>query len=244
MAYSQRRDNGTGKQHSNIEQIKKDYLSMSQIEKRGLYSCKYSTVDDVIKWNFLGHKNPKLSLTPEGSIYKVDQKLNSQIGIFSGNIAALEVDAIVNAANNSLLGGGGVDAVIHRAAGSELLDECRTLFGCETGEAKLTGGYKLPARHVIHTVGPVGENPFLLQSCYSNSLKLAVANGVRTIAFPCVSTGVYGYPNVSAAHVVLQTVRTFLESNAEHFDLIIFCLFMPVDQKCYKELLQTYFPIP
>jgi O-acetyl-ADP-ribose deacetylase (regulator of RNase III) len=144
----------------------------------------------------------------------------TKIEIFRGDITKLEVDAIVNAANTTLLGGGGVDGAIHRGAGPELLAECRRLGGCRTGEAKITGGYRLPARFIIHTVGPVwrgGEHgePLKLADCYRNSLKLAVENEVKTIAFPAISCGAYGYPIEEAAHVAFNTTRDFLAANDE-----------------------------
>jgi O-acetyl-ADP-ribose deacetylase len=143
--------------------------------------------------------------------------LEGKIGILQGDITKLAVDAIVNAANESLLGGGGVDGAIHRAAGPELVAECRMLQGCKTGQAKITKGYHLPAQHVIHTVGPVWQGgmagePELLASCYRESLQLAVANQLSTIAFPAISCGVYGYPVEQAGRVALQTVGAFLQT--------------------------------
>ncbi|KAJ3050290.1 O-acetyl-ADP-ribose deacetylase macrod1 [Rhizophlyctis rosea] len=171
-------------------------------------------------------------------------KFNDKIVIWKGDITSLTIDAIVNAANRSLLGGGGVDGAIHRAAGSELVQECRTLDGCDTGDAKITKGYHLPARHVIHTVGPIGEDSKKLSSCYVRSLDVLVENGLRTIAFCCISTGIYGYPNGRAASVALHSVRMWLErgDNADKVDSIVFCLFMAVDVKYYKQYAPLIFP--
>jgi O-acetyl-ADP-ribose deacetylase len=150
--------------------------------------------------------------------------------IHRGDITKLAVDAIVNAANSSLLGGGGVDGAIHRAAGPELLAECRTLGGCKTGHAKITRGYRLPAKHVIHAVGPVwrggtsGE-PELLASCYRSSLQLALDHGLRTIAFPAISCGVYGYPVAEACEIAVKTTADFVARHPDAFDRIVFVAF-------------------
>ncbi|HEX2748443.1 MAG TPA: O-acetyl-ADP-ribose deacetylase [Verrucomicrobiales bacterium] len=157
------------------------------------------------------------------------------------DITKLEVDAIVNAANSSLLGGGGVDGAIHRAAGGELLHECRLLGGCRTGDAKITGGYRLPAKFIIHTVGPVwrggayGEAD-LLASCYRRSLEIAVARELETIAFPCISTGIFGYPLRQAAEIAVNTAGEFTRSSSTLRE-IVFCCFSPVDLQVYSELL-------
>lgn len=161
--------------------------------------------------------------------------------VLRGDITTLDVDAIVNAANTSLMGGGGVDGAIHRAAGSELVAECMTLNGCPTGEARITKGYKLKARHVIHTVGPVwhgGGNgePVLLRSCYANSLKLAAENRLQSIAFPCISTGVYLFPPDLAARIAMNTVRQFLREPSS-IQCVIFCCFSEADASLYSTLL-------
>ena len=165
----------------------------------------------------------------------------ARISLIRGDITQLTVDAIVNAANRTLLGGGGVDGAIHRAAGPELLEACRKLKGCETGEAKITKGFKLPARYVIHTVGPVwdggGRNePELLKNCYHNTLQLANETRLKTIAFPNISTGVYGFPKTMAAEVAIGAVRSFMNQPGS-VDEIIFVVFDGENETLYNNLL-------
>lgn len=164
-----------------------------------------------------------------------------RIKLAKGDITKLKADAIVNAANTSLLGGGGVDGAIHRAAGPELLTECKTLGGCKTGEAKITNGYKLPAKWVIHTVGPVwsgGKNneDELLANCYRNSLRLAAQNYIKTIAFPCIGTGVYRFPKERAANIAVRQTEDFLKNN-KTIESVIFVCFDEESFKIYKDLL-------
>lgn len=169
------------------------------------------------------------------------QAINDRVGLLRGDITKLSVDAIVNAANTSLLGGGGVDGAIHRAAGPRLVQECRTLNGCPTGGAKITAGYNLPAKHVIHTVGPIYEDPVeserLLRSCYSETLKLAASKGVRTLAFSGISTGIYGYPSRDAAEVACDTVRRYLDTEGKAFEKVIFVTYESKDVRAYDEML-------
>ena len=172
----------------------------------------------------------------------MDKDILAKIEVRQGDITRLDVDAIVNAANTRLLGGGGVDGAIHRAAGSQLLEECRTIGGCPTGEARITAGYNLPARHVIHTVGPVysgkPRDSQLLTNCYLNSLKLAVENNLKTIAFPAISCGVYGYPIEDACKIAVDTACAFL-SRHPSLHKIIFILFSDKDYTVYTSYINS-----
>ncbi len=168
------------------------------------------------------------------------QETFGRMELLQGDITRLQVDAIVNAANRSLLGGGGVDGAIHRAAGPQLLAECKTLNGCETGQAKITAGYRLPARHVIHTVGPVyrqrPQDPQLLAACYRNSLELAVVHGLKTVAFPAISCGVYGYPPEKACAIAVDTVKDFLLRN-DDLEKVLFVVFADEIYRLYHDYL-------
>ena len=174
------------------------------------------------------------------------QSLNAKVCTIKADLTKLQVDAIVNAANSSLLGGGGVDGAIHRAAGPDLVKECRTLKGCKTGSAKITDAYDLPCKKVIHAVGPVYDSdeesePFL-RGCYRSSLKLAADNACRSIAFSAISTGVYGYPSKSAAETAINETRLFLESSdGGKLEKVVFCNFLDKDVNAYLELLPSVY---
>jgi len=182
--------------------------------------------------------------------FPANTSLLNQVSLFQGDITKLEVDAIVNAANHSLLGGSGVDGAIHRAAGRQLKEECRTLGGCETGDAKITKGYNLSSKHVVHTVGPIYSSSNVelkaqqLASCYRVSLQLAVKNSLKHIAFPSISTGVYGYPIEDATHVALKEARNFLDSDdGSKLDRVIFVVWSDDDKRVYEDLIPEYFPL-
>ncbi|KAL0095368.1 hypothetical protein F4703DRAFT_1912531 [Phycomyces blakesleeanus] len=197
-----------------------------------------------------GAANLKTMYARMGKSIEANEKLvssmASKVSLCHTDITKLKVGAIVNAANETLLGGGGVDGAIHRAAGPRLVEECSTLGGCREGEAKITAGYNLPSKHVIHTVGPQSEKPDVLANCYLNSLKLLEQNNLRSIAFPCIATGVYGYDNEKAANVALWTTRKFIQdrmtAGKDPVDKIIFDLFNQKDIAIYKDLLPVYFP--
>jgi len=172
-------------------------------------------------------------------------ELNTKISLWQGDITHLEIDAIVNAAKTSLQGGGGIDGAIHKAAGKGLLQECQLIGGCNPGHSRITSGYKLPAKHVIHTVGPIGEYPIILKSCYKSVLTKVVKKNIKTLALCCISTGIFGYPVESAAHVALKTTRKWLQkdNNYQKIDRIIFCMFLPTEYTLYYKLMSTfYFP--
>lgn len=250
-----------------VREEREKSLKCSVEERRKLYACgsRFHTLDSVLTWpqyyksnrkdietyalrGVLDRRQKQKKGMEKKMVFAVNDELNRKVSLWTGNITTLEIDCIVNAANSSLLDGGGVDGAIHAAAGSRLYSECRTLKGCETGHEKDTAGYDLPSKYVIHTVGPRGEKPALLRSCYSNCLQKMLKLQQKTIAFPCISTGVYGYPNEKAVEVALGTVRHWLEdlkksNKLDAVERVVFCLFLPVDVECYSVSMCNYFPV-
>ncbi|XP_054050011.1 ADP-ribose glycohydrolase MACROD2 isoform X3 [Rissa tridactyla] len=228
---------------------KERLLKMTLEERRKEYLRDYVALKTIPTWM----EDLKSKSESDGENTKEDlqgkKSLSEKVSLYRGDITLLEVDAIVNAANSSLLGGGGVDGCIHRAAGPCLVAECRNLSGCETGQAKITCGYDLPAKYVIHTVGPIARGHLTdahkenLANCYKSSLKLAKENNIRSIAFPCISTGIYGFPNEPAAVIALNTIKEWLSKNHNEVDRIIFCVFLEVDYKIFKKKMGEFFPL-
>ncbi|XP_060086829.1 ADP-ribose glycohydrolase MACROD2 [Heteronotia binoei] len=225
---------------------KERLLKMTLEERRKEYLREYVALKDIPTWMEETNKNQNDEENTKESL-PVKRNLSEKVSLYRGDITLLEIDAIVNAANSSLLGGGGVDGCIHRAAGPCLVAECRNLSGCETGQAKVTCGYDLPAKYVIHTVGPIARGHISdthkedLASCYKSSLKLAKENLIRSIAFPCISTGIYGFPNEPAAVIALTTIKEWLSKNNHEMDRVIFCVFLEVDYKIYKKKMNEFF---
>lgn len=187
------------------------------------------------------YRDSKLVASTRAPVTSPSASANARAALIRGDITKLQVDAIVNAANSSLLGGGGVDGAIHAAAGRSLLEECRTIGGCPTGESRITKGYKLPAPHVIHTVGPIYDSEDvsepLLRSCYRSSLELATEKGLKSIAFSGISTGIYGYPSVDAAVVACRTIREFLDENKGPLKKVVIVTFLQKDVDAYNAII-------
>ncbi|CAJ1058726.1 ADP-ribose glycohydrolase MACROD1 isoform X1 [Xyrichtys novacula] len=214
------------------KETKEFLLSLSVKDRRQYYRTSgFVPLEDIPVWT------PTADVSGEPVCLR-NEKLDQKISLYRGDITMLEIDAIVNA----------VDGAIHRAAGPMLKKECASLQGCETGEAKITCGYGLPAKYVIHTVGPVAqgrvekEEKKALRSCYKNSLTTASKNEARSVAFPCISTGIYGYPSEQAVHEALATVREYLNEHHDKLDRVIFCVFLPKDYELYLQNLPLYFP--
>ncbi|CAM4541589.1 ADP-ribose glycohydrolase MACROD2 isoform X1 [Caretta caretta] len=227
---------------------KERLLKMTLEDRRKEYVREHVPLKDIPTWmEEMKSKNQSDDENTKEAL-QVKKSLSEKVSLYRGDITLLEIDAIVNAANSSLLGGGGVDGCIHRAAGPCLVAECRNLCGCETGQAKITCGYDLPAKYVIHTVGPIARGHISdthkedLASCYKSSLKLAKENNIRSIAFPCISTGIYGFPNEPAAVIALTTIKEWLNKNHNELDRVIFCVFLEVDYKIFKKKMSEYFP--
>lgn len=253
LGLPQSKNNHSKSNHSgSMSKKKKDWkiekerlLRLDREERRKEYRRQdFISLDKIPTWREENKDNDK---EEESKEVTGGGGLSDKVSLYKGDITVLEVDAIVNAANSSLLGGGGVDGCIHKAAGSCLYDECHSLNGCETGKAKITCGYDLPARYVIHTVGPVARGHVGptetndLTSCYQNSLRLMKEHGLSTVAFPCISTGIYGFPNEPAADIALNTVKSWIEENPDKITRVIFCVFLETDFAIYKKKMSVIF---
>eukprot|EP01116_Phalansterium_solitarium_P018673 TRINITY_DN5037_c0_g1_i2.p1 TRINITY_DN5037_c0_g1~~TRINITY_DN5037_c0_g1_i2.p1 ORF type:complete len:638 (+),score=231.06 TRINITY_DN5037_c0_g1_i2:95-1915(+) len=221
--------------------------SLTLEQRRSRYRRKARELGTLPVWPDYAKAHNITDVEPDDSgefFYAVDADLNRKIVLWQGDITTLEVDAVVNAANRSLLGGGGIDGAIHSAAGDELYDECKRLRGCETGSTKITRGYRLPAKYVLHTVGPTNGSAEHLESCYKSILQLVDQHGIRSVALCGVATGIYGFPLVPASRIALQTVRDWLQTgdNRHKVDAIVFCTFLDKELRCYEQLLPHYFP--
>lgn len=211
---------------------KETLLWLPLVIKRELYKCgqNYLRVTDVDNWpscaRYFCLPRTRGTTVSVGSYFFVDDPLANKVALYCGDITRFEIDAIVNAASRELDGDYGVDRAIHAAAGDDLVRESRLLAPCEIGDAKITGGYKLPAKYVIHTVGPIGEHPMALAKCYRQCMNVLVANKLRTIAFPCIATGTRRYPAKAASEVAVREIKAWLATgeNAQLVDLIIFCV--------------------
>lgn len=247
-----------------VKAERKRFLAMTTAEKRDSFyaDTAYVQLDEIATWTdfcatnagWLKELYPPaaadggLTTLDDRFLFEVDPTLNDKVSTFVGDITNLEVDGVVNAATDSLLGGRGVDGAIHSAAGKQLLEECRALGGCKPGDAKTTAGYRLPAKYVVHTVGPRTKDVATLRSCYLSCMREMVRHGMRSIAFCCIATGVYGFPHERAVHVALRTVRRYLEAlkrskTIDLVDRIVFCLYRSVDVRQYQRWMQVYFPM-
>jgi len=213
---------------------------LSREERRKQYACgdRYLTIDRIPRWSRILEDSNKL---PAGA---AEDGLNERVCLYRGDITTLEIDAIVNAANERLMGGGGVDGSIHRAAGYQLKDACRSIGFCPTGKAVITKGFFLPADYIIHTVGPIGHYKQLLYSCYQECFDRMLENNLKTIAFCCISTGIYGFPNDDAARIALTVTRERLEQHPKNeIELVIFCCFLLKDVEIYERYMtKQFFP--
>lgn len=210
---------------------------------RSLRAAEITAAEEVLAWPLWYSALPASAKTRQAAEVPVDGSLNQRIFIYEGDATLLKVDALVNAANSRLRGGGGIDGAIRKAAGPKLTEETKSLRGCPVGEARSTGGYNLPARWVVHAVGPRGEKPDLLATAYASALAEAARLGAASVGLPCISAGIFGYPAEAAADVAARSIRDFLAEHGQP-SAIVLCLHTSRDRKAYAEALPKYFPLP